>query len=358
MLRLEARAQSSAVFVYGAPVLAALLTVAFGALLFALLGYDAPAALYSFFISPLTTAFGISEWLVKATPLCLTALGLAVGFRGGVWNIGAEGQLTLGAIAGGGVALIFHDAAPGSGIWLLPLMVVAGVLGGMAWAAIPAFLRARFNANEILVSLMLTYVAVLLLSYLVHGPWRDPDGFNFPETRLFPDAGLMPILWDGTRLHLGAAFALFAVLAAWLFMTRSYLGFQVRVVGLTPLAAGYAGFRASRIIWLSFLVSGGLAGLAGLAEVAGPIGQLNPSISPGYGFTAIIVAFLGRLHPVGIGLAALVMALTYLGGDTVQIELGLPRSLTAVFQGLVLFFLLACDVLIRYRFAFNARRSA
>jgi simple sugar transport system permease protein len=343
---LQARGEASARWASLAPVLAVALTLAAGAVLFAALGYDPGAVLYTFFVVPLTTAYGVGELGVKATPLALCAIGLALGFRANVWNIGAEGQLTLGGICGGAVALAFH----GVDAWyVLPLMLLAGVFGGMAWGAVPALLKSRFHASEILVSLMLTYVATLLLSYLVHGPLKDPDGYNFPESRLFEDAALLPVAWQGTRLHLGALLALAAVAAGWFVVARTFLGFQIKVMGLTPAAGGYAGFSQGRIVWISFLVSGGLAGLAGIGEVAGPIGQLTPTISPGYGFTAIIVAFLGRLHPVGILLAALLMALSYLGGEAVQIAMGLPLAVTGVFQGLLLFFLLACDVLIRYR---------
>lgn len=345
-ISLQARGQASPVWVYMAPVLAVALTLVAGGVLFAALGFDPFKALYTFFVTPLTSAYGVGELGVKATPLALCAIGLALGFRGNVWNIGAEGQLTLGAICGGAVALAFYDV---EGWYVLSLMLVAGVLGGMAWGAIPAFLKSRFHASEILVSLMLTYVATLLLSYLVHGPLKDPDGYNFPESRLFHDAALLPVVWDETRLHLGAVFALAGVVIAWFVVARTFIGFQIKVMGLTPAAGGYAGFSQKRIIWMAFLVSGGLAGLAGISEVAGPIGQLSPVISPGYGFTAIIVAFLGRLHPVGILLAALLMALSYLGGEAVQIGMGLPLAVTGVFQGMLLFFLLASDVLIRYR---------
>ncbi|KJS40468.1 MAG: sugar ABC transporter permease [Rhodospirillaceae bacterium BRH_c57] len=353
MIRLEARGHAAAGWVYGAPVLAVGLTLVFGAALFAALGFDPLEALGVFFLSPLNSAYGIAELAVKATPLALCAVGLAIGFRGNVWNIGAEGQLVMGAVAGGGVALALYDV---DGWFVLPLMMVAGMLGGMAWGAIPAFLKTRFHTSEILVSLMLTYVAALALSWLVHGPWRDPEGFNFPESRLFHDAATLPILWEGTRLHLGAAFALAAVVGAWFVVARTFIGFQVKVLGMTPQAGGYAGFSQKWVVWLAFMVSGGLAGLSGIVEVAGPIGQLQPTVSPGYGFTAIIVAFLGRLHPVGILLAALLMALSYLGGEAVQIGLGLPLAVTGVFQGMLLFFLLACDILIRYRVRLGGKR--
>lgn len=292
--------------------------------------------------------------MVKATPLVLCAVGLAIGFRANVWNIGAEGQLTLGAITGGGLALAFHGEG---GWWLLPLMVVGGAAGGALWAAVPAFLRLRFNASEILTSLMLNYVALLLLNYMVHGPYRDPDGFAFPESRLFEADAVLPVLWAGTRVHLGALFALAAVAGGWLLIARTFVGFQIKVIGLTPAAAGYAGFDQKRIVWLTLLLSGALAGIAGMGEVAGPIGQVTAGISPGYGYTAIIVAFLGRLHPVGILLAALLMALSFIGGEAAQIAMGLPKAITGVFQGMLLFFLLASDVLIRYRVRFGARRA-
>ncbi len=354
LIRLEPRGQASQAMVYATPLLAVLLTLLSGFVLFLLLGFDPMKALHAFFVDPVSSKRGIGELIVKATPLTLCAIGLAIGFRANVWNIGAEGQLTMGAIVGGGLALAFYGEG---GWWLLPLMVIGGAVGGMAWAAIPAYLRLRFNASEILTSLMLTYVALLMLNYLVHGPYRDPDGFAFPESRLFEADAVMPILWAGTRVHLGAALALFAVAAGWVLIARTFIGFQIKVIGLTPAAAGYAGFDQKRVVWLVLLLSGGLAGVAGMGEVAGPIGQITPNVSPGYGFTAIIVAFLGRLHPVGILLAALLMALSFIGGEAAQIAMGLPKAITGVFQGMLLFFLLASDVLIRYRVRFGARRA-
>lgn len=355
LIRLEPRGQASKTMVYVTPLLAVALTLLSGFILFLALGFDPVKALHAFFIAPLTSVRGLGELVVKATPLVLCAVGLAIGFRANVWNIGAEGQLTLGAITGGGLALAFYGEG---GWWLLPLMVIGGAVGGAVWAAVPAFLRLRFNASEILTSLMLNYVALLLLNYLVHGPYRDPDGFAFPESRLFEADAVLPILWSGTRVHLGALFALLAVAGGWLLIARTFIGFQIKVIGLTPAAAGYAGFDQKRIVWLALLLSGALAGIAGMGEVAGPIGQVTAGISPGYGYTAIIVAFLGRLHPVGILLAALLMALSFIGGEAAQIAMGLPKAITGVFQGMLLFFLLASDVLIRYRVRFGARRAA
>lgn len=345
-LRLEPRATVSKNMQYAAPLIAAGLTVVAGILLFTALGTDPLVALYTFFIRPLTTFYGVSEWLLKATPLLLCALGLMIGFRANVWNIGAEGQLTFGAICGGGVALAFWGQ---ENFLTLPLMMIAGALGGLAYAAIPAFLKNHFNANEILTSLMLTYVAVQILGYLVHGPWRSPEGFNFPETRIFGDDAIFTILIEGTRLHTGVFTGVIALICVWLFLSKSYLGFKVSVAGQAPAAAAYAGFSRKAIVWLSLLTSGAFAGLAGLIEVAGTIQQLQPTISPGYGFAAIIVAFLGRLHPFGVFLASLLMSLMYLGGESLQLNLNLPLAVTGVFQGLLLFFVLGSDVLVRYR---------
>jgi general nucleoside transport system permease protein len=345
-LRIEARPEISRQLLYVTPVLAVALTVVAGFFIFLLMGYDPFLALYHFFISPLTSLYGLSELGVKAAPLIIIGVGLAIGFRANVWNIGAEGQLTVGAIAGGGIALAFWDE---TGAWILPLMCLAGVLGGMAYAAIPAFLKTRLGVNEILSSLMLTYVATLLLSTLVYGPWKDPAGFGFPQSRLFTDSALLPVILEGTRLHLGVLVAVLVAVAAWVVMTRTVIGFEIRVVGQAPAAAAYAGFDRSKMIWLCLLTSGGLAGLAGLFEIAGPIGQLIPNLTPGYGFTAIIVAFLGRLHPLGIIASGLLMALSYIGGENAQVEVGLPQAVTGVFQGLLLFFLLASDFLTKYR---------
>jgi len=346
MIRLERRAAPSRIMGWMAPLLALLATLIAGVLMFALLGVPVLEALQAFFIDPLSSRYGLAELGVKAAPLIMIGVALSIGFRAQVWNIGAEGQLIVGAIAGGSVALLFHEV---DAWFVLPLMALGGILGGMAWAAVPALLRTRFNANEILTSLMLTYVAALLLSYLVSGPLRDPDGFNFPESRLFHDAALLPRWLSGTRLHVGFLIALAIAVAGWVLLTRTLLGFALQVNGAAPRAGAQTGFNQHRLIWFALMLGGGVAGLAGLFEVAGPIGQLLPSISPGYGFTAIIVAFLGRLHPIGVVFAALIMALSYLGGESAQISLNLPLAVTGVFQGLLLFFLLAADVLIGFR---------
>lgn len=331
--------------VIGSPLLAILLTVVVGAILFAAHGLSPLEALYVYFIEPVTTLWSIEELIVKATPLVLIGAGLAVCFRANVWNIGAEGQLTLGAIAGAAIPILANQ-------WesplVLPLMMLLGICGGIAWAAIPAFLRNRFGVNEILTSLMLVYVAQLLLDWLVRGPWRDPDGFNFPESVALEGGQLLPTL-GYSRVHMGGAFAVLAVITLYVFLTRTLKGFEIQVSGDAPRAGSFGGFSRSRTIWFCLAVSGGLAGLAGASEIAGPIAQLQPSVSPGYGFTAIIVAFLGRLNPIGVLVTGLILAISYLGGEGAQIMLGVSGKTTQVFQGTLLFFILATDTLIRYR---------
>ena len=346
MLRLEPRVGSSAAMSYLSPLLAIVLMLIGGLVLFILLGKDPIQGFYIFFIKPVSDWYGMGELLLKATPLMLIATGLAIGFRANIWNIGAEGQYIMGGVAASAVALYFYEA---QGAHILILMVVAGCIGGMLWASIPAFLKTRFNTNEILVSLMLVYVAQLAVSWLVHGPMMDPDGFNFPQSRLFDESALLPILIEGTRLNIAFTFALAALIVGYIFMYRSFLGFQMQVAGNAANAARYAGFSAKRMIWTGLLCGGAMAGIAGMTEVAGPMEQLTERVSNNYGFAAIIVAFIARLNPVGIFFASLLMALLYLGGEQAQQYLNLPSSISNVFQGMLLMFLLGSDVFINYR---------
>ncbi len=348
MFKLEPRARPSAWMAWLSPVLAVVLTMACGFVLFIAVGKDPIASLEVFFLEPIKDLQGWSELGVKIAPLLLISVGLAIAFRANVFNIGAEGQLVMGAIAAGAFVLAIDESSDG-GPWLIAVTLAAGAVGGMLWASIVAWLRDRYNANEILVSLMLVYVAQLLLSYLVHGVLMDPDGFGFPQSRLFADGFLLPAVIPGTRLHWGAVLALLAAVAGWLYLSRSFSGFKLQVGGIAPLAARYAGFSSRRSLWISMLVSGGLAGVAGASEVMGPIGQLTPSISPGYGFAAIIVAFVGRLHPIGVIFSSFIMALLYIGGELSQSRLGMPSAITGIFQGILLFSLLACDVLVNNR---------
>jgi simple sugar transport system permease protein len=311
--------------------------------------------LYAFLIEPLTTRFGIGEVLLKMTPLLLVAQGLAIGFRARVWNIGAEGQLIIGGIFASVLAIYYNES---ESRLLLPAMVVAGILGGMLWASIAAYLRVRFNANEILVTFMLSSVALQLLYYLVTGPLRDPDGFNFPQSVVFGDAALFDILIEGTRANTSLLLGLVLSTIAYVFMRHSLPGYKLSVSGIAPRAARYAGFAESQAIWLGLIIGGAAAGLAGVGEVAGPIGQLQRTISSGYGFAGIIVAFLGGLHPIGICLASFFMAILYVGGDMALISVGIPNAATTIFQGMLLIFYLASYFFVHYKIAISTESGA
>jgi ABC-type uncharacterized transport system permease subunit len=351
---LEKRSEHSRVMALLSPLLAIAMTVVIGGIIFASLGLDPTKALYVYFFEPVTTLWSIEELIVKAAPLVLIGAGLAICYSANVWNIGAEGQLTIGALFGSAIPIYFTT-------WQSPLtlvvMLVLGGFGGALFAAIPAALKNRFGANEILTSLMLVYVAQLLLDWLVRGPWRDPQGYNFPQSVPFEGWQLLPLLGEG-RVHIGAIFAVIAVIALAVLMGRSLRGFEIRVVGNSPRAGAFAGFDQKRVVWFTFMLSGALAGLAGICEVAGPSGELQPSISPGYGFTAIIVAFLGRLNPVGVLFAGILLAISYLGGEAAQVELGISDKTAQVFQGMLLFLVLTCDTLILYRIKIVSGRSA
>ena len=343
---LEPRPHPSRVMRWTAPLIAVAATLLIGSLLFWALGKPVAESFRVFFVQPLASGYGWSELLIKACPLILIAQGLAIGFKARIYNIGAEGQLIVGALAGGWVA-IANDGSDAA--WIVPAMVAAGAVGGALWGAIPALLKTRFNAEETLTTLMLSYVANLILAYMVHGPWRDPEGMNFPQSIMFGDSALFSILIEGSRVNTSVYITIFAVLAFWIFNARSFLHFQIEVGGLAPAASRYAGFSARQTVWFCLLVSGMTAGIAGVGEIAGPVGQLNLNISPGYGFAAIIVAYLGRLHALGIVLAGFLMALIYLGGEAAQVALQLPAAITGIFQGMLLFFLLGSDVFIDNR---------
>ena len=349
---IESRSQPSVFINILVPIIAVFLTLLTGSIIFSLMGFDPIFALYTFFISPISNSYGISELLLKASPLALIAIGLAFCFKNNIYNIGAEGQLTMGAIFGGGIGIYFHEV---NGFWLLPLMIFGGAIGGAFWGMIPALLKIRFNTNEILTSLMLVYIAALILDYLVVGPWKDPNGYSFPKTRPFNDSGRMPLLFQGLRIHLGLIITLVLIFISWFVFSKTMFGFQLKVSGFSPVAARYAGFNQNIIIYSAFAICGAFAGIAGLGEVSGPIGLLYRDISPNYGFTAIIVAFLGRLHPIGIILAALIIALTYLGAEDAQLFMQIPPAVGFVFQGLVLFYLLGAEVLINYKLVFNKK---
>jgi ABC-type uncharacterized transport system permease subunit len=347
-LVLEKRAERSNTIALVSPLIAIGLTIVTMSILFAILGKNPALALWVYFIDPLTDSYSLQELAVKATPLVMIAIGLSLCYLANVWNIGAEGQFLIGAVAGSWLAVKTQGIEAGH--WVLPAMLLMGAAAGALYALIPAICKVRFGASEILTSLMLVYVADLFLDYLVRGPWRDPAGFNFPTTAEFDPVATVPVLIAGGRLHLGAIIALIVVAAATVLLGRTIKGFEIRVVGAAPRAARFGGFNSDQLVLFTFAISGALAGLAGIIEVAGPVGHLQPGISPGYGFTAIIVAFLGRLNPIGILIAGLFLALTFIGGEQAQIAMKIPLDVTKVFQGILLFYVLACDSLILYRF--------
>lgn len=329
------------------PLIAVALTLVSGAIMFIALGLDPLKALGVYFISPISDTWALQELAVKATPLVLIAVGLSLCYLSNNWNIGAEGQFVMGAIFGSSIAIATHGTA--NGPWVFPAMMLAAMLGGAAFAMIPAILKTRLSVNEILTSLMLVYIAELFLDWLVRGPWRDPKGFNFPQSVMFEkEAQVMRLMGDG-RVNIGSIIAIVVVIIFAVLMARTLKGFEIRLVGEAPRAARFAGFSEKRMTWMVFAISGALAGLAGIIEVSGTMGQLQPTISPGYGFTAIIVAFLGRLNPVGCLIAGIFLAMTFIGGENAQISLRLPLDVTRVFQGMLLFYVLACDAFLIYR---------
>lgn len=355
MIQLEKRPQPSKWFAYLTPLLAVLATFFFGGLLFAVLGKDPVTSIMTIFWEPLFGEFAFyyrPQLLIKGAPLVLIAIGLSLGFKAGIWNIGAEGQYIMGALFGAGAGLAFY---PSESVLIFPLMVLAGAFGGWIWAMIPAVLKVKFGTNEILVSLMLVYVAEQFLASMSLGLLKNPEGFGFPGSRNLQQyaSAHNAELIAGSGMHWGVVTAMIAVIFAYVLLARHRLGFAIRVTGQAPRAARFAGINPARLILFCLGTSGLLAGLAGLFEVSGPAGQVSIDFNVGYGFTAIIVAFLGRLHPIGIVLAGLLMALTYIGGDIAQSQLGLPAAAIQVFQGMLLFFLLAFDLLTNYRLRFN-----
>ena len=351
MLRLEKRPAPSKTWGYLAPVLAVIATMVGGGVMFSLLGKDPFEAIRTIFYDPLFSEFAWyyrPQLLIKGAPLILIAIGLSMGFRAGIWNIGAEGQYIIGAICGAGAALAVY---PLDSVLIFPVMILCGAIGGFAWAMIPAILKTKFGTNEILVSLMLVYVAEQLLASMSLGLMKNPEGFGFPGSRNLQHyaSAHNAEIWTGTGIHLGVVFALIAVIFSYIMLARHQMGFHIRLTGESPKAAKFAGVNPNKIVIYCLGFSGALAGLAGMFEVAGPSGQISIDFNVGYGFTAIIVAFLGRLNPFGILLAGLLMALTYIGGEIAQSSLGLPLAAIQAFQGMLLFFLLALDMLTNFK---------
>ncbi len=347
------RSEASVAMAYLSPLIAVGLTLLTGLIVFAIIGVPPLKGLYIYFVEPLTSAWSLEKLALKAAPLIMIAAGLSVAYRANVWNIGAEGQLTIGAICGSAIPVLWNS-------WQSPFTLVAmlllGAIGGAVWGLIPAFLKVKTGANEILTSLMLVYVAQFLLDWLVRGPWRDPHGYNFPKSVSFEGWQMLPT-FGTTDIHFGVLLSVLSAIILWVLMSFTLKGFEIRVLGTAPRAGSFAGFSPKKMVYFAFLVSGGLAGLAGICELAGPVNELQPTISPGYGFTAIIVAFLGRLNPIGVIVAGVALAVSYLGGEEAHTAFAISDKAARVFQGLLLFYILACDTLILYRIriAFGAK---
>ena len=344
-IKLEKRREPSLAMLVATPVASVLLTMLIGIVVFDMIGIDGFKAVVDIFLSPLLASYKWQDVALKAAPLIIIALGLSMGNRAQVWNIGAEGQYVIGALCSAGVGIAFGQTG---GFLVVLLMIAAGIAGGGLWAAVPAWLRTRFNVNEILSSLMLTYISFQVLGYLVGGPWKDPNGRNFPATAPLVDSQTLPV-WPDSTVHLGVLIALILPFVFWVIMARSEFGYQVRVVGSSTTAARHGGFDSKRTIWATMIIGGAMAGLAGGLEFAGVLHKMDLGFASGYGFTAIIVAFLGRLNPFGCLIAGIVLAVTYVGGQMAQTSVHIPNSTAGIFQAMMLFFILASDILVRYR---------
>lgn len=344
-IKLEKRREPSMAMLVTTPIASVLLTMLIGIVVFDLIGIDGFKAVVDIFLSPLLLSYKWQDVAVKAAPLIIIALGLSMGNRAQVWNIGAEGQYVIGALCCAGVGIAFGQTG---GFFVVLIMIAAGVAGGGLWAAVPAWLRTKFNVNEILSSLMLTYISLQVLGYLVGGPWKDPNGRNFPATAPLADSQTLPV-WPESTVHLGVLIALILPFVFWVIMARSEFGYQVRVVGSSTTAARHGGFDSKRTIWATLIIGGAMAGLAGAFEFVGVLHKMDLGFPSGYGFTAIIVAFLGRLNPFGCLVAGIVLAVTYVGGQMAQTSVHIPNSTAGIFQAMMLFFILASDILVRYR---------
>lgn len=334
-------------------ILAAVLAAAgIGALVLGAIGADAAKTYGTIFAEPLKDLFGVTEVLVRAIPLSLVALGIAVAFRSGILNIGAEGQIQVGILASTAVAL----ALPGlPKPILLPLCLVAGAAGGAAWAGIAGSLRARLGVNEILSTVMLNYIAGQLYTFLLRGPMIDPNelqtGSGTPQSMRLPKGAWLDRIIPGTRLHWGLAIAVALAVAVYLLLWRTTAGFKLRAAGAEPKAARYAGIRVEGCLLAAMLVSGGFAGLAGAVEVAGVHRRAIEAISSGYGFTGVVVALFGGLHPAGILPAAAFFGLLLVGADMTQRSAGVPANMVLVLQGAVILALVSAKMYVGNAYA-------
>ncbi|HPZ09363.1 MAG TPA: ABC transporter permease [Candidatus Eremiobacteraeota bacterium] len=333
---------------YAVPVGSIIMGLLLGAIFLLCAGVNPLEAYREMLHGAFGTMYAFSETVVKTIPLILIGLGVAVAFRMLLWNIGAEGQFYMGAIGATWVALSMGHLPA---IKVLPLMLLAGFLFGGLWGLIPALLKAYGGANEIITTLMLNYVAINLCDYLVYGPWKDPEGKGFPLTKQFAEGACLPLLYK--RIHVGVYLALIAIVLIYLIINKSKWGYEIRVTGENIKAANYAGINVIRNIVLVMILSGGMAGIAGMAEVLGLTHRLQHGFSPGYGYTAIIVAWLARLNPLAMTLVAFLFGALLVGGDQIQMSMNLPGSMTGIIQGTILFSVLGGEIFSQYRIKFR-----
>jgi len=352
-VKFEKRLNPSVAMNVAVPVLSVLAAFVVGAVFLSLTGRDAIEVYEAMFKGALGSQYGLSETIVKAIPLMLCALGISAAFRMQLWNIGAEGQFYMGAFAASWLPLTFPELPM---LLMLPGMLVLGAAAGGLWGLAPAVLRARWKVNEIITTLMFNYVAILWVDYLVYGPWKDPKGFNFPLSAKFPAAASLPTVGD-SRIHFGLLMAILLAILFWIVFEKSRWGYEIKVIGSSEPAARYAGMDIRRNIYWVMILSGAVCGLAGMAEVSGIVGRLQPGLSPGYGYTAIIVAWLSKLHPAAILVVAVLFGALQVGGFFVQ-TMGVPASVASMLQGAVLFFVVGGEFLTKYRVVIDRKEAA
>lgn len=352
-IKLEKRLKPSSLMYYANPIISVLLALILCAVFLAFTGRDPFEVYAAMFGGAFGSSYGLSETAVKAIPLALCALGIALAFRMQLWNIGAEGQFYMGAFAASGVPLTFPELPS---VIMLPAMVILGMAAGAVWGFIPGFLRAKWRVNEIITSLMLNYIGILWVSYLVYGPWKDPQGMNFPLTAQFPDAAMLPT-FAGSRIHIGALLVIALVILFSIIFKNSRWGYEIKVIGASEPAARYAGMNIKQNIYIVMLLSGAICGLAGMTEVSGIVGRLQPGLSPGYGYTAIIIAWLAKLNPIAIIIVSVLFGALQVGGYLVQ-TLGVPATVASMLQGAILFFVVGGEVFTTYRIKITGWKGA
>jgi len=327
------------------PIVAVLVSFLVGGVLIALVGVNPLDAYQAFLYGAFGSKVNLGNTLSVATPLILCGLAIALAARGSVFNIGAEGQLYIGAIFATWIGLRFAGLPA---FVLIPLIMAAGFVGGGIWGFFPGILKAKYGINEIVLTVMLTEIAIQLVSWVTRGPMLDPNSFGIPQTAALSKSGQLPLIWAGTRLHIGLLIALAAAVVVYILLWKTTFGFRVRAVGLNARAAAYAGMPVAATTALAMTISGGLAGIAGAIEVAGVHWRLMDGISPGYGFTAIVVSLLGKRHPVGVVISGILFAALQGGADAMQRKVAVPVHLAQVIQALTILLVIVGEYVVSH----------